>query len=105
MTRLAIALAAVLLLGSTCETIPPAIVPTDTDSCAAACAHVRRAGCTIGTEPDGEGLPCEHWCTQTQDTHDFPLLPSCWLTIPIAELTAPRCHEIEERCFGHEADQ
>jgi len=76
------------------------IIPTDTASCNDACEHVRAAGCTIG-EPDGEGNPCEIWCAETQG-HGAPLRPSCWLTIPVDELTAPECHEIEERCFGHE---
>ena len=92
-------IAALTLLAAQCRKVPDPVLPTDTDSCHAACAHVRAAGCEIGNDT-GEGMPCEIWCVETHNA-GMPLRPSCWLSIPPAELTPPLCDEIEARCFGH----
>ena len=99
LTALIIVIAVMVLVTAQCRNVPDPVLPTDTDDCHAACAHVREAGCAIGTEPTPEGVPCEIWCVETQAEVGFPLAPSCWLTIE--KFTPPLCPEIDEKCFGH----
>lgn len=88
-TMLQVCAAVILLAGCPDPVVRPRfIVPTDTPSCPAACAHLRELHC-----PEGDPIPhpehpddrtfditCEKFCQDTQNS-GHPLQPSCVVRI------------------------
>lgn len=69
---------ALVIAGCTCRNtpVPPVVIPpNDTDSCGAACVHLRQLHCPEG-EPLPDGTTCEAFCVNTQQ-NGHALRPSC----------------------------
>lgn len=84
---------AVLLAGCPNQEVirPNPVQPTDTPSCATACAKLEKMGCEEG-KPLEDGTSCTKFCEDTQKA-GHALRPSCILE------KVQKCSDIQPLCF------
>lgn len=70
---------------------PNPVLPTDTPSCASACAKLEKLGCEEG-KPLEDGTSCTKFCEDTQNS-GHALRPSCILE------KVQKCSDIQPLCF------